>query len=64
MKTYKDQLGKDLYLYYYDTNIKYWTILKIDLVGNQISKEAEHYYNKKQLLIAYPKLKFTKSDII
>lgn len=54
MKTYIE-FG---HLYYYDTNIKLWTIYEIDKEGNQISREADHYQNREQLKKAYPFLTF------
>lgn len=46
------------YRYYYDQSLRLWTIYKIDLIGNQISKEADYFVNKKELIIYHPTLKF------
>ena len=51
MKTYKyKKQDCSLWMFYYDTNIKLWTVFEIDSEGNLLSEEAEHYYNKKQMV--------------
>ena len=51
MKTY--QFKKEdctLWMFFYDTNIQYWTVMEVDIEGNQISREADYYSNKKQMI--------------
>lgn len=57
MKTYE----WNGYRFYYDTSLKLWTIYQIDSRGNQISREADYYQTKQELLKYYPALKFTLS---
>lgn len=56
MTTYED----NGFRYFWDTHIKMWTIYQIDSEGNQISRAAEHYGYREQLLLNHPGLKFTK----
>ena len=64
MKTYFKALVIDkevkTFLYFYDPSIRFWTMYEIDGDGNQISREADHFHNKKQLLLAYPELDFRR----
>ena len=54
MKTYKYKKEDDsLWMFFYDTNIKYWTVFEIDFEENQLSKEADYYHNKKQMIDAH-----------
>jgi len=57
MVTYED----NGYRYYWDTNIKLWTIYPIDAAGNQISKGCEYYGYRAQLIRNYPMIKFIKA---
>lgn len=54
MKTYQD----NGFRYFYDASFRLWTIYEIDKEGNQVSKEAEHFGDKAQLLAVYPGLLF------
>ena len=53
MKTYKHNNIK----YWYDPNIKLWTIITMDKHGNQIN-DAEYFQNKTDMLNDYPDFKF------
>lgn len=46
---YKKQDGS-LWMFYYDTNIKLWTVFQIDIEGNKISREADYFHNKIQMI--------------
>lgn len=54
MKTYT----KNGFRFFYDTHIKFWTVLKIDKDGNQIGT-AEYFPNKENLFINYPYFKYS-----
>ena len=56
MKTYLTKLVKR-YRYYYDTNIKLWTIYQVDNLGNQVDL-PDYYNDRDQLQKAYPFLNF------
>ena len=54
MKTYKyKKQDGSLWMFYYDTNIKLWTAFEIDIEGNKISKEADYFHNKSQMIEAH-----------
>ena len=53
MTTYREFLNDRIYQYYYDYHIKLWTVYVIDLAGNRLSEEAEHFGDKKQMLGVY-----------
>lgn len=53
MTTYTEEINGVTYAYFFDTNIKSWTVLKVDQQGNQIG-EADYQPNKKALLSNYP----------
>ena len=55
MKTYKETLDKT-YQYFYDTNIKLWTVHQLDDNDNFID-EADYFQNKTEMLKQY-KFKF------
>lgn len=55
MKTYQD----NNYRYFYDTNIRLWTIYKVDEEGNQVENEAYYFQNKKQMRQMYSFIKYT-----
>jgi hypothetical protein len=59
MKTYEDIINETRYWYFYDTNIKSWTVFKVDDQNYQVGN-AEHYANKKSLLKDY-KFNFKKT---
>ena len=54
MNTYCD----NGYIYFYDTNIKLWTIYQHDENGNQVGI-TKYESNKENLLNCYRKFKFT-----
>jgi len=62
MRTYR-YIKEDgsLYMFYYDRNIKLWTVFEIDSKGNQLSEEADHYHNRKQMIDTH---KFNFKDCI
>ena len=45
--------------YYYDSHIRFWTVVVLDDEGNQIGY-AEYFANREQLLSNYPSFKFKK----
>jgi hypothetical protein len=53
MKIYKEKLNEKDFEYYWDSNVKSWTVYTVDLDGFQIEYEAEYFPNKKQLLESY-----------
>ena len=51
MKTYKHKKEDgSLWMFYFDTNIRLWTVLEIDIEGNILSKEADYYHNREQMI--------------
>ena len=59
MKTYYHNEKDNLFRYFFDTNIKSWTVLRVDVDGNQIA-DAEYCANKSALLSSFPFFKFKK----
>jgi hypothetical protein len=54
MKTYKyKKEDGSLWMFYYDTNIRLWTVFEIHANGDLLSEEADHYYNRWQMLQAH-----------
>lgn len=62
MTTYLHKTKKEglLIRYYYDPYLRLWAMYEIDEEGNQISREAWYYPNKKEMLKYYPYFKFKK----
>jgi hypothetical protein len=52
MKAYQNTVGKIKFVYFYDTNIRSWTVYRVDEKNYQVG-DAEHYPNKKELLKCY-----------
>jgi hypothetical protein len=52
-KTYTETINGKLYQYFYDREIRLWTIYEIDSEGNQLGGEANHYHDRGQLKDAY-----------
>lgn len=50
MKTYfKTKKDGTMWMIFFDTNIRYWTVINVDSENNQISKEADYFANKDQM---------------
>ena len=58
MKTYIQKYNDKIYQYFYDRNIRLWTIYEVNDEGIQIWEEADHEPNKVFLLQSYPFLTF------
>jgi hypothetical protein len=58
MKTYIDNETE----YFFDTNIRLWTVFKIDKYGHQDQDEADHYVRKSDMLRFHPEFKFTPEE--
>jgi hypothetical protein len=52
MKSYKDTIKEDSFIYFYDFGLKLWTVFEVDSKDNQLS-EADYFHNKKQMLAKY-----------
>ena len=57
MKTYQD----NNYQYFYDRNIRLWTIFKLDEKGCQVGN-ADYAHDKSNLKANYPKLQFIPTE--
>ena len=58
MKVYKQTINKINFMYFFDAHIKSWTVMQLDIYGNQIGF-TEYFANKQSLLSNY-KFNFTK----
>ena len=57
MKTYIQIVNGIRYQYFYDRNIRSWTVYKVDKNDYQIG-DADYYANRSGMLIHYPKFDF------
>lgn len=58
IQNYGGLIGLIKVRYYYDRELRLWTVYPIDDIGNQLSDEADYYHSKDHLLDALPELKF------
>ena len=61
MKSYFEKIDGRYFLYYFDTNIRLWTVYETDEEKSQISSEADHYPTRDEML-RFHKLTFLPEE--
>lgn len=63
MKEYTQKIGSIVFRYFYDRNIRFWTVTRFDATTGRELDETEYFNDKSQMLDVHPKFNF-KTKIV